>query len=378
MTCLRIAVACTCGLLVPISALADEQAADTAGKQITQWIDQLTSGRFAERELATAQLIDAGQPAISAVAEMVGKQGLEATERGLHVLRQLALSDEEKTEDSARAALEKLARDEESPAFARARATLRYVNEVRQDKAIEAIKKLGGTVNETTFNQFVGGLQLVTVFSVEIDENWTGGNKGLKYIRWLPELQMVKFKGPQVTDEWVATIKDLDRLSVVELNRAKISDAAMEKLTTLPNLEQLAVKYSPITDQSVEHLEKIKSASIMMLYGTEITPEGAEKLREGTAAANVRIDYRRGAFLGVGCRQLEEGCSISQVHPNSAAEKAGLREGDIIVQYNGKDVADFQKLTDLISDNVAGDKVSIKVQRGSEQLTREVTLGEWE
>ena len=116
----------------------------------------------------------------------------------------------------------------------------------------------------------------------------------------------------------------------------------------------------------------------MMLYGTKMTPAGAERLTEATEDFGVRIDFRRGAFLGVGCTQTELGCTISQIHPDSAAQKEDIRVGDIITEYAGKEVPDFQTLTSLIGENVAGDKVALTLQRGGESLKKELTLGEWD
>ena len=53
--------------------------------------------------------------------------------------------------------------------------------------------------------------------------------------------------------------------------------------------------------------------------------------------------------------------------------------GDIVVEYGGKPVPDFQTLTSLIGENVAGDKVKIKLRRdGFGELDKELTLGEWD
>ena len=93
---------------------------------------------------------------------------------------------------------------------------------------------------------------------------------------------------------------------------------------------------------------------------------------------NSDIDYRRGAFLGVGCQDGTEGCIIYTVRPNSAAEKAGLLMNDVILEYEGKKVADYKSLTALISANVAGDTVTVKVVRDGQTLSKRVTLGEWE
>lgn len=348
-------------------------------EEIATWVGQLSAGRFAERELATLRLVEAGTEAVSPVREAIEEQGLEAAQRGLHVLRQLALSGDEPTEDAARAALEQIAQNEQSRARLRARRTLDYLNEIRQDRAIAAIRNLGGKVEEATYNQFIGAWQLVTTFSVTIDENWKGDRQGLKYLRWLPDLRMVTFRGEQVKDDWVESIKGLEKISVVELNRTSVGDKGLAVMKTLPKLDRLTVKYSPVTDGAVDELKQLKIASTIMLFGTDMTRAGAEKLREEIAGANVRIDYRRGAFLGVGCQQTDAGCTISQIHPDSAAESAGLREQDVVTEYAGQPVPDFQTLTKFIAENVAGDKVTVKVRRnGTEEISKEVTLGEWD
>lgn len=364
--------------LLAACASSFARAADATPEQVAAWVQQLSADRFADRELATLKLIEAGVPAIEQVQAAIGRDDLEASQRGLQVLRQLALSDTESTEDAARAALEQIAGDSESRARSRARQTLDGLNEQRQDRAIAAIRRLGGNVEESTFNQFIGAWQLVTTFRVTIDDNWQGGRSGLKYLRWLPDLREVTFRGKAVQDDWVAAIAGLEKLTSVELNRTSISDAGVKTAATLPMLDRFAVKYTPLTDGAIDHLKEIKSASIIMLYGTKISPEGAEQLKAAGAEAAVKIDYRRGAFLGVGCQQTDGGCTIAQVHPGSCAEKAGVQEGDIVLEYNGKPVATFENLTGFISENVAGDKVTLKLKRFDEEMTKEVTLGEWE
>ncbi len=269
-----------------------EATAESAPPQIEAWVKNLSAGRFAERELATQELIDAGEAAIGPVSAAVRGEGLETLERGLIVLKQLALADDEATEDAARAALEDLAKEDKSRAALRARRTLDVLNELRQDRAIAALRKLGATVDENTYNQFVGVWQLQTSFSVTIDDDWHGGERGLKYLRWLPDLQTVTFRGKQVQDQWLASVSGLEKLAIVEINRASVSDAAVKQLGTLPALSRLTVKYSPLTDAAIDDLKELKMASLIMLYGTKITPDGAEKLT-AAAGANVKIDYRR-------------------------------------------------------------------------------------
>ena len=368
--------------LLPAPLLSNDdtsaEAATVAAEQIDQWIEQLAGNRFAEREEAMQKLIDAGAAAIEPVAEAIPGSPPETTQRGLNVLRELGLSDDEQVEDAARSALNKLAGGD-TRAANRAKNVLKYLNELRQDRAIAMIRKLGGTVDEATVNRFIGGWQISTQYDVKLDEKWQGGVKGLKYIRWLPDVRMVQFRGKQVDNRWVESIAGLDDLSAVELNRTSVSDEAAVHFKTMTGLSQLSVKYSPLTDAAVEELKHIKSADIVMLFGTKITPAGAEALKKATEESGVRIDFRRGAFLGVGCTQTEAGCTISQIHPDSAAQKQDIRVNDVITEYAGKPVPDFQTLTSLIGEHVAGDKVKLKLTRqGVGELEKELTLGEWD
>ena len=362
-------------LLVSVAAADDpaKPAADPA--EMAAWVKQLSANRFAQRELATQNLIDAGQAAIEPVVQAVYGNEPEAVDRSLHVLRQLGLSDDEAVEDAARAALERLAASDDRRASLRAKNTMDYLNELRQDRAIAMLRKLGGTVDESTVNQFIGAWHITTRYHVTIDENWKGEVKGLKYIRWLPTLQMVTFRGKQVDDQWLESIAGLRNLDIIEINRTSVSDAGMGHVATVVGLETLLVKYSPVTDDSVKHFKQIPLGADLKLYGTEITPEGAEDIER---IAGVTLDYRRGGFLGVGCTQTEAGCTISQIHPDSAAQAADVRVGDIITEYGGKPVPDFEALTKLIGENAAGDNVQVKLRRGEEELTKELTLGEWD
>jgi len=70
------------------------------------------------------------------------------------------------------------------------------------------------------------------------------------------------------------------------------------------------------------------------------------------------------------------GVIISQVQPDSAAEKAGLRRGDVITALNGQPVNESNVLRNAIASTAPGVEVTLTIQRdGSEQQVR-ATLGE--
>ncbi len=64
------------------------------------------------------------------------------------------------------------------------------------------------------------------------------------------------------------------------------------------------------------------------------------------------------------------------VDPDSGAAKAGLREGDIILEVNGVRIDAETSLVSLIMIYNPGDNISLTVMRGSEELTINAVLGE--
>ena len=87
-----------------------------------------------------------------------------------------------------------------------------------------------------------------------------------------------------------------------------------------------------------------------------------------------RIRHPPGA-LGVKLDSDEPGALIEQVFRRSAADKAGLRAGDVILKINGKEIANFEVLLKTIQEYHAGDKVDLLYRRGSEEKTVTITLG---
>ncbi len=84
---------------------------------------------------------------------------------------------------------------------------------------------------------------------------------------------------------------------------------------------------------------------------------------------NLPINY--GAWVIRG-----EGPGESAIFPGSAAEKAGLRERDIILEFNGEKITTENSLAKIIMKYNPGDKVSLKILRGNQEKIFELILGE--
>jgi len=68
------------------------------------------------------------------------------------------------------------------------------------------------------------------------------------------------------------------------------------------------------------------------------------------------------------------GMKISGARPGSPAEKAGLKAGDIITKFGGKDVKNIYDFTYLLGTFKPGDEVVIVVKRGEEEVQLKAVL----
>lgn len=66
----------------------------------------------------------------------------------------------------------------------------------------------------------------------------------------------------------------------------------------------------------------------------------------------------------------------SAIFPNSPAEKIGLKEKDIILEFNGEKITTENPLAKIIMKYSPGDKITLKVLRNNTENIFEVTLGE--
>jgi len=70
------------------------------------------------------------------------------------------------------------------------------------------------------------------------------------------------------------------------------------------------------------------------------------------------------------------GALIGDVTPRSPAAEAGLKEGDVIVEFNNKKVTDSRHLRLMAAQTAPGTKVPVKVLRDGKEQTFTVKLGE--
>ncbi len=69
------------------------------------------------------------------------------------------------------------------------------------------------------------------------------------------------------------------------------------------------------------------------------------------------------------------GVAITDISPDSPAEKAGLKRTDVILAINGKAVSTLEELRLVIAQMLPDTKVKVKLMRDSKERTLDVTLG---
>ncbi len=72
--------------------------------------------------------------------------------------------------------------------------------------------------------------------------------------------------------------------------------------------------------------------------------------------------------------ELGHGALVSEVTPNSPAERAGVKNGDVIVEFNGKPITDSRHLKLQVGVTLPGVAVPLKVQRDGRSQMLQVTV----
>ncbi|MDI6700370.1 MAG: Do family serine endopeptidase [bacterium] len=77
-----------------------------------------------------------------------------------------------------------------------------------------------------------------------------------------------------------------------------------------------------------------------------------------------------------GMKEDETGILVSQVEDNSPASKAGLKDGDIILEFDGKKVENVSKFRILVAQTKVGKEVKILILRDGKKISIDAKIGE--
>ncbi len=131
--------------------------------------------------------------------------------------------------------------------------------------------------------------------------------------------------------------------------------------------------------EGLERIAEFTGELVSYLAGRDealnFVPPGAEK-----AAARVTTSgsgARRVSFGSIpDFNHTGEGVLLSGVIPGSPAEKAGLKEGDLLVEFEGAPVEDLRGFSNILKGLSPGDEVTVVFVRDGERRTTTVTMAE--
>jgi len=110
----------------------------------------------------------------------------------------------------------------------------------------------------------------------------------------------------------------------------------------------------------------------------ELTPIQMEQPAPTAPSSSSSSSGGYGPYLGTipDMTPRDFGLRLTGVREGSPAEDAGLQSGDVVVEFDGKEVGDIYAYTYALRDKKPGDEVVIVVERDGERVTMTAVLGE--
>lgn len=122
-------------------------------------------------------------------------------------------------------------------------------------------------------------------------------------------------------------------------------------------------------NKAKEDIQEVKNTGkitypFLGIYYTTVTPELQERF-------NLSRDY--GAWIG---RNRYGEFTKKAIFPDSAAERAGLKRDDIILEFGGQKITTENTLAEVIMEYQPGEEVTLKILRENQEKNIKVTLGQ--
>ena len=73
-----------------------------------------------------------------------------------------------------------------------------------------------------------------------------------------------------------------------------------------------------------------------------------------------------------------EGALVASVGEKSPADKAGVKAGDIILEFDGKQIQEMKQLPAIVAKTKVGKKVNVKIWRNKKEISKQIILGRLE
>ena len=92
----------------------------------------------------------------------------------------------------------------------------------------------------------------------------------------------------------------------------------------------------------------------------------------------VRIQYVSDEIAEVEKLDRARGALVASVAEGSPSDKAGVKSGDIILEFDGKTINEMKELPMIVAQTDVGKTVNVKIWRNKKEITKKITLGRLE
>ena len=110
----------------------------------------------------------------------------------------------------------------------------------------------------------------------------------------------------------------------------------------------------------------------------EIVPQLEEKGHVTRGWMGVSIQEVTPALAKSFDLKEKQGALVAQVVSGGPAEKAGIEQGDVILGFDGKEIAESKDLPRIVASTPVGKTVTVKLLRNGKAVDRQVKVGEME
>ncbi len=162
------------------------------------------------------------------------------------------------------------------------------------------------------------------------------------------------------------------RLNIVAVEPKSPADQGGVKPSDV--LLQLGGHTMTDTEQVGSFLRGLAAGETLIL---QIERDGKEQLLRCTMGATSRLNNSDGPTrvgLGFRTRDAQDRVRVISVQPDTSAATAGVKEGDLVIQVDGKKIAQSLDLNEAVSNKQPGQTVSLILQRDGKELGLAVQL----
>ncbi len=210
------------------------------------------------------------------------------------------------------------------------------------DKVIAIGNPLGAQFSGTVTEGIISGLDRT------VEANTSSGTVEMNVLQTDAAINPGNSGGPLINTDG----------QVIGINSLKISESGVESLGfAIPSND-----VKPIVDELLKNGKVERPYLGVQMIDLEQVPE---TYQENT--------------LGLFDKQIGKGIYVKDVSKGSPAQKAGLKSGDVIIKFKGKDVVNSSQLKEILyKETKVGDKTTMTVIREGKNKNLDITLGQSE